>query len=92
MSQCVAYYLLHLPEHGGHRVVPHVVRHPDPSPEQLDGEVLVSASVKEDSVLRRRGEDDGDVGVRLHRKGLHLDVGRVVREAHAREVFATLSC
>ena len=86
------YDLLHLPEHGGHRVVPHIVRHPDPSPEQLDGEVLVSASVKEDSVLRRRGEDDGDVGVRLHRKGLHLDVGRVVREAHAREVFATLSC
>ena len=81
----------YLPEHGRHRVVPNIVRHPDPSPEQLDGEVLVSAGVKENPVLRRRGEDEGNVGARLHRQGLHLDVGRVVREAHAREIFATLS-
>ena len=50
-----------------------------------------SAGVKENSVLGRRGEDDGDVCVRLHCQWLHLDVGRVVREAHAREIFATLS-
>ena len=80
-----------LPEHCGHRVVPHIVRNPYSSPEQLDSEVLVSAGVEEDSVLRRRGKDDGDVSTRLNRKGLHLDIGRVVREAHAREIFAALS-
>ena len=53
--------------------------------------MLVSAGVEEDSVLRRRGKDDGDVSTRLNRKGLHLDIGRVVREAHAREIFAALS-
>ena len=81
-----------LPEHGGNRVIPNIVRHPDPSPEQLDSEVLVPARIEEDSVLRRGGKYDGDVCARLYCQGLHLDVGRVVRKAHAREVFATLSC
>lgn len=79
-------------EHCRHGVVSYVVRHPDPPPEELHGQVLVLASVEDDAVLLSRRELDGNIGRRLHVQRLHLDVGRVVNEAQARQVFAPLAC
>ena len=53
--------------------------------------MLPISGVEDDSVLLVRCEGDCDVGLGPDVERLHLDVGRVVQEAQARQIFATLA-
>lgn len=54
--------------------------------------MLSIPGVEEDPVLLFSGEGDGDVGLRSDVERFHLHVGRVVKEAQARQVLAAFAC